>query len=203
MAERQPSKLHVAGSNPVSRSTSSFQARHLVMPHPLLRVAADEVAHLAGGTQAERRAIDHQSRQVIHLEGVRGRTLTKHLVSPRQALVARNACRRRALDNDARIRRRCGLDRWAQNQVCEDARHCEERRGRADSNRHAAQYPLTARLGGHRPRRDLAENPNPVARVMQERRPERRVVMDLLWIIIVVLVVLALLGYFGFGRRRG
>ena len=39
---------------------------------------------------------------------------------------------------------------------------------------------------------------------MQEWRPERRVVMDnLLWIIIVVLVVLALLGYFGFGRRRG
>ena len=27
--------------------------------------------------------------------------------------------------------------------------------------------------------------------------------MDLLWIIIIVLVVLALLGYFGFGRRRG
>jgi flagellar basal body-associated protein FliL len=38
---------------------------------------------------------------------------------------------------------------------------------------------------------------------MQEWRPERRVGMDLLWIIIVVLVVLALLGYFGFGRRRG
>ncbi len=32
---------------------------------------------------------------------------------------------------------------------------------------------------------------------------ERRVNMDLIWIIIVVLVVLALLGYFGFGRRRG
>jgi flagellar basal body-associated protein FliL len=27
--------------------------------------------------------------------------------------------------------------------------------------------------------------------------------MDLIWIIIIVLVVLALLGYFGFGRRRG
>jgi flagellar basal body-associated protein FliL len=27
--------------------------------------------------------------------------------------------------------------------------------------------------------------------------------MDLIWIIVIVLVVLALLGYFGFGRRRG
>jgi flagellar basal body-associated protein FliL len=32
---------------------------------------------------------------------------------------------------------------------------------------------------------------------------ERRVDMDLIWIIVVVLIVLALLGYFGFGRRRG
>ena len=31
----------------------------------------------------------------------------------------------------------------------------------------------------------------------------RRTFMDLLWIIIIVLIVLALLGYFGFGRRRG
>lgn len=42
-----------------------------------------------------------------------------------------------------------------------------------------------------------------LARVMQYRTVERRVLMDLLWIIIIVLVVLALLGYFGWGRRRG
>jgi flagellar basal body-associated protein FliL len=38
---------------------------------------------------------------------------------------------------------------------------------------------------------------------MQCGSVERRVRMDLIWIIIIVLVVLALLGYFGFGRRRG
>ena len=42
-----------------------------------------------------------------------------------------------------------------------------------------------------------------MAHCMQYAPPERRANMDLIWIIIVVLVVLALLGYFGFGRRRG
>ena len=41
------------------------------------------------------------------------------------------------------------------------------------------------------------------ARGVQGGGTERRAVMDLIWIIIIVLVVLALLGYFGFGRRRG
>jgi flagellar basal body-associated protein FliL len=44
----------------------------------------------------------------------------------------------------------------------------------------------------------VTTGPHPACR---PARKEGR--MDLLWIIIIVLVVLALLGYFGFGRRRG
>jgi predicted nucleic acid-binding Zn ribbon protein len=36
----------------------------------------------------------------------------------------------------------------------------------------------------------------------EERPRRRRAVMDLIWIIVIVLVVLALLGYFGRGRFR-
>ena len=70
LAERQPSKLHVAGSIPVSRSTSTLLADDLGLPHPVLQVSTDEVAHLTGGTKAEPRPIDHESRKVVHLEGM-------------------------------------------------------------------------------------------------------------------------------------
>ena len=49
----------------------------------------------------------------------------------------------------------------------------------------------------------LEHGPRAPARCVQGRAVGKEVEMDLLWIIIIVLVVLALLGYFGFGRRRG
>lgn len=40
------------------------------------------------------------------------------------------------------------------------------------------------------------------APILQAPAPRRYLAMDLIWIIVIVLIVLALLGYFGRSRRR-